>query len=93
MTQQGLNELNELATKVDELRKKAGKLTVSLMELYHGDEEVEDREAFEELAKAAVSMQEIAWRLGYATEEAQKAYKFEKAYMDYHDGLLKQARQ
>lgn len=88
MTKQGLNDLKELSTEVDELRKKAGKLMVSLMELYHGDEEVEAREAFEELAKAAVSMQEIAWRLGYATEETQKAYKFEKAYMDYHEGLL-----
>ena len=88
MTPQGLNELNELATEVDELREKAGKLMVRLMTLYQEDENVEAREAHEELTKASASMQEVAWRLGYATEETQRAYKFEKAYMGYHEELL-----
>lgn len=88
MTPQGLNELKELSTEVDELREKAEKLMVRLMTLYQEDENVEAREAHEELTKASASMQEVAWRLGYATEETQRAYKFEKAYMDYHEELL-----
>lgn len=88
MTQQGLNDLKELSTEVDELREKAGKLMVRLMELYQEDEDVEAREAHEELTKASASMQEVTWRLGYATVEMQRAYKFEKAYMDYHEELL-----
>lgn len=89
MTPQGLNELNELATEVDELRDKAGKLMVRLITLYQEDEDVENLGAHDSLTKATVSLQKVAWRLWRAVTEIRKAHEFEKAQMDFYDGLLK----
>lgn len=88
MTPQGLNELKELATEVDELREKAGKLMVRLITLYQEDEDVENLGAHESLTKATVSLQKAAWRLAHAVTEIREGHKFEKALMDYYDGLL-----
>lgn len=87
MTPQGLNELKELATEVDELRDRAGKLMVRFTELYQVDEDVEDRGAHESLTKATVSLQKAAWRLGRAVTEIREGHKFEKALMDYYEEL------
>lgn len=87
MTPQGLNELKELATEVDELREKAGKLMVRLVTLYLKDEDVENLGAHDSLTKATVSLQKAAWRLGHAVTEIREGHKFEKALMDYYEEL------
>ena len=87
MTPQGLNELKELATEVDELRDRAGKLMVRLVTLYLKDENVENLGAHDSLTKATVSLQKAAWRLWHAVTEIRDAHKFEKDLMDFYEGL------
>lgn len=87
MTPQGLNELKELATEVDELRDRAGKLMVRLVTLYLKDEDVENLGAHDSLTKATESLQKAAWRLWHAVTEIQEGHKFEKALMDYYEEL------
>lgn len=89
MTKQGLNELKELATEIDELREQATKKLTELLNLFQYDEVMEAREAHESITKASASMQEVAWRLGLATEEIQSAYRQEKATVDFYEELLK----
>lgn len=88
MTPQGLNELKGLATDVEELREKASGLMVRLTDLYQVDEDIEDLGAHDSLTKATVSLQKAAWRLGRAVTEIREGHKFEKALMDYYDGLF-----
>lgn len=88
MAPQGLNELMELATEVYKLREKTSELMKRLTDLYQVDEDVEDRGAHESLTKATVSLQKAAWRLAHAVTEIREGHKFEKALMDYYDGLL-----
>lgn len=87
MTKQGLNELKELATEVDELREKAGKLMVRLITLYQEDEDVENLGAHDSLTQATGSLQKAAWRLWLAVTKMRDAHKFEKAQMDFYEGL------
>lgn len=87
MTPQGLDGLNELATEVDELRDRAGKLMVRLVTLYLKDENVENLGAHDSLTKATVSLQKAAWRLWHAVTEIRDGHEFEKAQMDFYDGL------
>lgn len=87
MTQEGLKELKKIATEVDELREKASGLMVHLTDLYQVEENLENIEAHDSLTKATVSLQKAAWRLGHAIEEMQRAYEYEKALMDYYEGL------
>lgn len=87
MTPQGLNELKELATEVDELRDRAGKLMVRLVTLYLKDEDVENLGAHDRLTKATVSLQKAAWRLWHAVTEIRDGHEFEKAQMDFYEGL------
>ena len=89
MTQDGLNELRELATEADELQRKADELDIRICNLYQYEEDVLDQDAYTMLTKASASMQEVALGLGRATEEIQKARKFEKALTDFYEGLLK----
>jgi hypothetical protein len=88
MTQDGLNELRELATEADELQRKADELDIRICNLYQYEEDVLDQDAYTMLTKASASMQKAAWRLGRAIEEMQRAYEYEKALMDYYEGLL-----
>ena len=88
MTAEGLENLKELTTEVDELRDEAGKLMARIINLYQDEEDVEDGEAREMLPKATVSLQKGAWRLGCAVTELQSAYKAEKALEDFFEGLL-----
>lgn len=78
----------ELATEVYKLREKTSELMKRLTDLYQVDEDVEDRGAHESLTKATVSLQKAAWRLAHAVTEIREGHKFEKALMDYYDGLL-----
>lgn len=87
MTPQGMNELKELATEVDELRERAGKLMVRLVTLYLKDEDVENLGAHDSLTKATASLQKAAWRLWHAVTEIRDAHKFEKAQMDFYEEL------
>ncbi len=87
MAPQGLSELMELATEVDELREKASGLMVRLIDLYQVEEDVEDLGAHDSLTKATVSLQKAAWRLGHAVTEIREGHKFEKALMDYYEEL------
>lgn len=87
MRPQGLRELRELASEVDELREKTSELMKRLTDLYQVDEDVEDRGAHESLTKATVSLQKAAWRLGHAVTEIREGHKFEKALMDYYEEL------
>lgn len=89
MTKQGLNDLKELSTEVDELREKSEKLMVRLMTLYQEDENVENLGAHDSPTKATVSLQKAAWRLWHAVTEIRDGHEFEKAQMDFYDGLLK----
>ena len=88
MTPQGLNELRELATEVDELREQVEKKLVRLLNLYQYEEDVEAREAHSMLIKAKESMTDVIWKIGRATKEMQKAHEFEKDLMDFYEGLL-----
>lgn len=87
MTPQGLNELKELASEVDELREKASGLMVRLITLYLKDEDVENLGAHNSLTQATVSLQKAAWRLWHAVTEIRDAHKFEKDLMDFYEGL------
>lgn len=87
MAPQGLSELMELATEVDELREKASGLMVRLIDLYQVEEDVEDLGAHDSLTKATVSLKKAAWRLGHAVTEIREGHKFEKALMDYYEEL------
>lgn len=88
MRPQGLRELRELASEVDELREKTSELMVRLITLYQEDEDVENLGAHDSLTKATVSLQKVAWRLWRAVTEIRKAHEFEKALMDFYEGLL-----
>lgn len=88
MTKQGLEELKELATEIDELREQAEKKLTRLLNLYHYEEDINAREAHSMLIKAKESMADVIWKLGRATKEMQKAHEFEKALMDFYEGLL-----
>ena len=87
MTAEGLEKLKELASEVDELRDRAGKLNVRLITLYLEDEDVENLGAHNSLTKATVSLQKAAWRLWHAVTEIRDAHKFEKDLMDFYEGL------
>ncbi len=89
MAPQGLDELKELASEVDELREKASRLMVRLVTLYLKDENVENLGAHDSLTKATGSLQKAAWRLWHAVTEIRDGHEFEKAQMDFYDGLLK----
>ena len=88
MTKQGLEELKELATEIDELREQAEKKLTRLLNLYHYEEDINAREAHSMLIKAKESMADVIWKLGRATKEMQKAHEFEKDLMDFYEGLL-----
>ena len=88
MAPQGLSELMELATEVDELRDRVGKLMVRLITLYQVEEDVENLGAHNSLTKATVSLQKAAWRLWHAVTEIRDGHEFEKALMDFYEGLL-----
>ena len=87
MAPQGLNELMELATEIDELREQATKKLTRLLNLYQVEEDVENLGAHDSLTKATVSLQKAAWRLGHAVTEIREGHKFEKALMDYYEEL------
>lgn len=93
MTKQGLNELRELATEVDELRYKTVELLKRTLIIYLDEEEVENLGAHNCLTKATVSLQKGAWRLGHAVTEIRKAHELEKNQMDFFEELKKQATQ
>ena len=88
MTLQGLTNLKELATEVDELRDKAEKLKERITTIYREDESIETDEAFSMLVKASVSMKLITESLSDAVTEVQRAYDAEKELMDSCKELL-----
>lgn len=87
MAPQGLKELMELATEVDELRDRAGKLMVRLITLYQEDEDVENLGAHDSLTQATGSLQKAAWRLWHAVTKIRDAHTSEKGLMDYYEEL------
>lgn len=78
MTNQGLKELEELATEIDELRDKAEGLRVRIITIYREDEDIEAEETFSMLVSASISMQFTTENLDNATTEMQNAYRAEK---------------
>ena len=78
MTKQGLKELEELATEIDELRDKAEGLRVRIITIYREDEDIEAEETFSMLVSASISMQFTTENLDNATTEMQNAYRAEK---------------
>lgn len=92
MTKQGLNELRELTSEVDELREKATRLMVSIIDFYEDEEDVESHEAYSSLRKTTTSMQEVAWNLERARSEMQKARKAESTLMNHYEGLINKLR-
>ena len=78
MTKQGLKELKELETEIDELRDKAEGLRVRIITIYREDEDIEAEEAFSMLVGASISMQFATESLDNATTEIQNAYRAEK---------------
>lgn len=91
MTQDGLNNLKELATEIDELREQAEKKLTRLLNLYHYEEDINAREAHSMLIKASESMKDVSWSLGYAVTQLQSAYKAETELNAFYDGLLNKA--
>lgn len=88
MSEQGLNELKELATEVDELREQAEKKLTRLLNLYQYEEDINAREAHSMLIKASESMKDVTWNLGRAVTQIQSAYKYETKLNAFYDGLL-----
>ncbi len=90
MTPQALNKLKELASEVDELRNNAVGLMMRLLDIYLDEEDVvENLGAHDRITKATVSLQKAAWQLWHAVTEIRDGHEFEKAQMDFYDGLLK----
>lgn len=89
MTLQGLTNLKELATEVDELREQATKKLTRLLNLYQYEEDINAREAHSMLIKASESMKDVTWNLGRAVTQLQSAYKAEEELNAFYDGLLK----
>ena len=88
MTKQGLENLKELATEVDELREQAEKKLTRLLNLYQYEEDINAREAHSMLIKASESMKDVSWNLGRAVTQIQSAYKYETELNAFYDGLL-----
>ena len=88
MTKQGLENLKELATEVDELREQAEKKLTRLLNLYQYEEDINAREAHSMLIKASESMKDVSWNLGRAVTQIQRAYKYETELNAFYDGLL-----
>lgn len=91
MTPQGLNELKELATEVDELREQATKKLTRLLKLYQYEEDINAREAHSMLIKASESMKDVTWNIGRAVKQIQSAYKAEEELNAFYEGLLSKA--
>lgn len=87
MTPQGLNELMELASEVDELRYKVVELLKRTLIIYLDEDEVGNLGAHDSLTKATISLQKGAWQLGHAVIEIQKAHDLEKGQMDFLEGV------
>lgn len=88
MTPQALNKLKELASEVDELRNNAVGLMMRLLDIYLDEEDVvENLGAHDRITKATVSLQKGVWQLGRAVTEIQEAHEFEKAQMDFLEGV------
>lgn len=87
MTPQGLRELREIASEVDDLREKASGLMVRLITLYQEDEDVENLGAHDSLTQATGSLQKAAWRLWRAVTKIRDAHTFEKDLMDFYEEL------
>lgn len=88
MTKQGLEELKELATEIDELREQAEKKLTRLLNLYRYEEDINAREAHSMLIKASESMKDVSWNLGRAVTQIQGAYKYETKLNAFYEGLL-----
>lgn len=88
MTQNGLNELRELATEIDELRRKADELETRICNLYRYEEDVLDRNAHIQLSSAGAAMKDAVPCITDALIGLQKAYDAEKELMDFYEGLL-----
>ena len=91
MTKQGLTELKELATEIDELREQTEKKLTRLLNLYQYEEDINAREAHSMLIKASESMKDVTWNLGRAVKQIQSAYKYEEELNAFYEGLLSKA--
>lgn len=93
MTQDGLNELRELATEADELQRKADELDIRICNLYQYEEDVLDQDAYTMLTKATVSLQKAAWRLGACYRRDAESLRIRKGTDGLLRGTTKQTRQ
>lgn len=91
MTKQGLTDLKELATEIDELREQTEKKLTRLLNLYQYEEDINAREAHSMLIKASESMKDVTWNLGRAVTQIQSAYKYEEELNAFYEGLLSKA--
>ena len=88
MTQDGLNELRELATEADELRRKADELETRICNLYRYEEDVLERNAHIQLSSAGAAMKDAVPCITDALIGLQKAYDAEKELMKSYNALL-----
>lgn len=87
MTPQGLTELKELATEVDELREQAEKKLARLLNLYQYEEDVLDWDAHMQLSFAGAAMKDAVPCMKDALLGLQKAYDAEKEMMKLYNVL------
>ena len=87
MTQDGLNELKELATEVDALLSKAKGLETRIPNFYRYEEDVLDWDAHMQLLNAGAAMKDAVPCMKDALLGLQKAYKAEKEMMKLNNVL------
>lgn len=88
MTKTGLEELKELMMRIENIRDTAKNLMTDIHEFYTMEEDVEDRDAHMMLTNAVDSMASVVVDARRAMDEMQKAYKSEKALMEFYETLL-----
>lgn len=87
MTPQGLTNLKELATEVDELREKADELETRILNFYRYEEDVLDWDAHMQLLNAGAAMKYAVPCMKDALLGLQKAYDAEKEMMKLYNVL------
>lgn len=87
MTPQGLTNLKELATEVDELLSKAKGLETRILNFYGYEEDVLDWDAHMQLVHASAAMKDAVPCMKDALLGLQKAYDAEKEEMKFYNVL------
>jgi hypothetical protein len=83
MTKKGLEKLEDLISRSEDIMYRANCLKRDIRNFYTIEEDVEDIGAHEMLTNAFWAMEEVAFRAECTIYEMQEAYKSEKDMMDF----------